>query len=91
MLNPFYRAIFNIYAAKLVKEAFEQVLKDDIFKLKTGFTSYVLSSATTILSQCENAVFLEFSNQLVSSLQKCIPKCQTINHHKDLKIVGQHS
>lgn len=74
MLNPFYSAIFNIYAAKLVKEAFERVLKDDSFKLKTGFTSYVLSSATTILSQCENAVFLEFSNQLVSSLQKCIPR-----------------
>ena len=45
MLNPFYSAIFNIYAAKLVKEAFERVLKDDSFKLKTGFTSYVLSSA----------------------------------------------
>ena len=51
MLNPFYSAIFNIY---LVKEAFERVLKDDSFKLKTGFTSYVLSSATTIVSHCEN-------------------------------------
>ena len=57
MLNPFYRAIFNIYAAKLVKEAFERVLKDDSFKLKAGFTSYVLSSATMIVSQCESAVF----------------------------------
>ena len=71
IFNVFY---FLVYAAKLVKEAFERVLKDDSFKLKTGFTSYVLSSATTILSQCENAVFLEFSNQLVSSLQKCIPR-----------------
>ena len=74
MQNPFYSAIFNNYAAKLVKEVFERVLKDDSFKLKTGFTSYVLSSATTILSHCESAVFLEFSNQLVSSLQKCIPR-----------------
>ena len=50
------------------------MLKDDSFKLKTGFTSYILSSATTILSQCGSAVFVEFSNQLVSSLQKCIPR-----------------
>ena len=70
----FYSAIFNTYAAKLAKEAFEKVLKDDSFKLKTGFTSYVLSSATTILSQCGSAVFVEFSNQLVSSPQKCIPR-----------------
>ena len=74
MQNSFYSAIFNTYAAKLAKEAFEKVLKDDSFKLKTGFTSYVLSSATTILSRYESAVFVEFSNQLVSSLQKCIPR-----------------
>ena len=74
MQNSFYSAILNTYAAKLATEAFEEVLKDDSFKLKTGFTSYVLSGATTILSRYESVVFVEFSNQLVSSLQKCIPR-----------------
>ena len=67
------------YAAKLTREAFEAVLKDDSFKLPTSFASDALKAATKIVASCENvvpAVFVKFSDTLDRSLRQCIPRAQ---------------
>ena len=46
------------------------------FKLSTPFASVALKITTQVLASCENVVpgaFKQFSNNLVSSLRKCIP------------------
>ena len=68
-IPPFF--IFA-YAAKLTKEAFGAVVVDDSFKLPTPFASDALKAATKVVP----AVFVQFSDKLVSSLRWCIPRVQ---------------